>query len=435
MQVALRDYFTDRRYPESYYAASAGTPEPRPSLTGMIDTEICVIGAGFTGLSAGLHLAGDHDVTILEAARIGWGASGRNGGQIINGYSGDIRSIAATLGPAAGELARSMIPEGVNIIREFIARYGIECELRPGSLALACTGAQMEKLRAWMNEWEESGVEGLEILDRERLSAHVGSERYQGGMIDHTGGHLHPLKLALGEADSFEFLGGRLFELSTVRSFEIGDGTAIVRTDAGEVRCRTLILCGNAYLESPGHEFSQLIMPVHSEIIATEPLDDGLARQLMPGGAAAYDLRFINDYFRLSADRRMLFGSSAWYGRRGNPDIGTVPTQHMIKVFPQLADVRIDYAWSGMFAVTRSRLPQLGKLADNLFYARAYSGHGVNMSHLFGRLLAEAVDGDDERADVFARMPHGKFPGGSGFREALTTLAARWYLLRDNLGI
>lgn len=435
MKLTLANHFTDSEYPPSYYAATAAAQEPRNRLDGSVDTDVCIIGAGFTGLSTGLHLLGNHDVTILEAARVGWGASGRNGGQIINGFSGDIDSIATALGPEAGRAARSMIPEGVEIIREIVARYGIECDLRQGSLAAACTHAQMKKLQSWKSEWEESGIDGLEILDRDQLGGHVGSGIYCGGMIDHTGGHLHPLNLALGEARAFESLGGALFESSPARSIEIAKGRTVVRTDHGDVKCRTLVLCGNAYLESPDHEFSKLIMPVHSEIVATEPLDVDLARRLLPGNAAVYDLRFVNDYYRLSADRRMLFGSSAWYGRRGNPSVGSVPRLHMLRVFPDLADARIDYAWSGIFAVTASRVPQLGRLAENVYYARAYSGHGVNVSHLFGRLLSEAINGNGERADVFARMPHRKFPGGNRFREALTTIAARWYLFRDNLGI
>ena len=436
MKLELADHFSAPGYPRSYYAASMEATRPRPALAGTLDTDICIIGAGFTGLSAGLHLLeGGHDVMLVEAARVGWGASGRNGGQVINGYSGDPAAIGQTLGSRAGILATAMIPEGVDIVRNLISRHNIACDLRDGSLAVACTGVQMRKLQAWHDDWEKAGISGLEILDRDTLRDHVGSDMYCGGMIDRTGGHVHPLNLALGEADIFEKLGGRLFESSPARLIELGSGMITVRTDGGEVRCGTLLLCGNAYLESPGHRFSSLIMPVHSEIVATEPLAPEVARRLLPGNAAVYDMRFINDYYRLSADRRMLFGSSAWYGRRGNTRTGDVPAQHMVRVFPELEGTRIDHAWSGVFAVTASRLPQIGTLADNVYYARAYSGHGVNVSHLFGRLLSEAVDGNNERFDVFARMPHRPFPGGNAFRAGLTTLAARWYLLRDTLGI
>ena len=436
MILRLADHFTKTEYPNSYYANTGLDAPLFPELDGVVDCDVCIIGAGFTGLSAALFLVeNNYRVVVVEAARIGWGASGRNGGQLINGFSGDLSSIGKKLGNGYELIARSMLKEGVQIVRELIRKYKIECDLRNGSLAVACTDSQMRRLKDLHKEWNDAGIVQTELLDKVSLAQHINSTRYCGGMIDHDGGHLHPLNLALGEAKAYTGLGGILYETSPVTEIEIDLSTPRVRTSRGEINCLKLLLCGNAYLEIPGHEFSNQILPVFSEIVATEPIEKSLAESLLPSNASVYDMQFINDYFRLSVDRRMLFGSSAQYGRQYNRPVGEIPNRHMRKVFPELANTKIDYAWRGMFAVTVSRLPQLGQIAQDTYFGRAYSGHGVNTSHLFGKVLSEAVSGNKERFDVFAQMPKAHFPGGPKLRGLITSLGAQWYMLRDYAGI
>ncbi|MCY4543066.1 MAG: FAD-binding oxidoreductase [Rhodobacteraceae bacterium] len=437
----MRLELTPRRFsdahPDSYYAASAVGARRRVRLTGRIDSDVCIVGAGFTGLSAALFLAeAGCNVAVVEAARVGWGASGRNGGQAINGFVGSLDRIRKTLGSAAAEGIRAMAGEGVAIIRQRVAEYGIDCDLRDGSLAAACHGKHMRSLETQhLSHSQGTKRDELELLDRAGMARHVGSESYCGGLLDRSGGHVHPLNLALGEAAAFESLGGAVYENSPATSIECGGRRVRVRTAEGEVQCRKLLLCGNAYLEIDGHDMSRRILPTWSEIVATEPLDDGLAGELLPTNAAVYDMRFIPDYFRLSADRRMLFGCSANYGGLGKRPVGQLPEAHMGKVFPQLRSARIEYRWDGMFAVTSNRFPQLGFIAENMLYGRAYSGQGVNCAHLFGRLLAEAVDGDTSRFDLFAALPQPIIPGGASLRSLVTTGAAWWYRFKDRFGL
>ncbi|WJS86769.1 FAD-binding oxidoreductase [Paracoccus sp. TOH] len=423
-------------YPASYYAASANPAPLRPALAGLHETEICVLGAGYTGLSTALHLAEKgYKVTVVEGARIGWGASGRNGGQIVNGLNASLQTIARRYGQDTARFVAGLVMEGGDIIRERVATYGIQCDLKPGNVFAALTGAHMRELEARWRLWRSYGIDSQEMLDAARMQDHVVTDRYVGGMIDHRGGHMHPLNLALGEAAALESLGGTIFEMSPAISVDHQATTPSLRTAGGEVRARVLVLCGNAYLGHVVPALERRVMPVSTQIMATEPLGEARARALMPSDACVEDVRYILDYFRMSADHRLLFGGGTVYGGADPRDIQAKLRRNMLKVFPQLAEARIDHAWSGNFALSFSRVPQMGRIGANTYFAHGYSGHGVTGSHTFGRILAEAIHGDSARFDTFAAVPWIPFPGGRMLRVPYSVIGSWWYALRDRLGV
>lgn len=423
-------------YPDSYYAASANPAPERPPLAGEVAADVCVVGAGFTGLSAALDLAEKgFKVVVLEGARVGWGASGRNGGQIVNGLNAGLDTIAARYGQGVADFVATVAQEGGRIIRERVARYGIDCDLKDGSIFTAFTARQMKELEARQALWRGYGIDNFEMLDRTALRAHVASDAYLGGMLDRTGGHMHPLNLALGQAAALEGLGGVIHEASEVRGIESVEGAApVVRTAAGVVRPRVLILAGNAYLGHAVPEIENRVMPFSTQIIATEPLGER-GRALLPTDMCVEDVRWILDYYRLSADGRLLFGGGTVYGGTDPADIRGKLLPNMEKIFPDLRGARVDHAWSGNCALSFSRVPQMGRLGPATYFATGYSGHGVVGSHLFGRILAQAVDGDMTRFDAFARVPWLPFPGGRALRVPYSVIGSWWYGLRDRLGL
>lgn len=436
MPAGSATYGGDGEYPGSYYAASANAAPERQALDGIVETDIGIIGAGYTGLSAGLHLAErGYKVRIIEGARVGWGASGRNGGQIVNGLNAGLDTIERRYGSEVTDFVGKMVQEGAAIIRDRVEAYDIRCDLKDGNLFVAYTAKQMRELEAKQALWRRHGMDEHELLDKTALRNHVGSNLYEGGMIDRSGGHLHPLNLALGEAAAFERNGGVIHEMSPAISVDDSSTSPVVKTAGGELRCKTLLLCGNAYLGSVVRALTSRVMPVSTQIIATEPLGDNRAKDILPTDLCVEDTRYILDYYRLSADKRLLFGGGTVYGGTDPIDIEAKLRPHLEKVFPALKGVGIEYAWSGNFALSFSRVPQLGRLGASTYFAHGYSGHGVTGSHLFGRILAEAVHGDLSRFDVFAKLRWFPFPGGRLFRVPYSVMGSWWYGLRDALGV
>ncbi|WP_370635759.1 NAD(P)/FAD-dependent oxidoreductase [Salinicola sp. DM10] len=422
------------RHVDSYYAASANPAPERPPLSGQIDADVCVIGGGFTGISSALHLAERGlRVVVLEATRIGFGASGRNGGQIVNSYSRDMDVIEAKYGQTTAQALGSMAFEGNQIIRSRIADYAIRCDLKEGNLFAACSNKQMQGLVEHKALWERYGHRQLELLDAQGYRREIGSERYVGALFDHSGGHLHPLNLVLGEAAAFESLGGVIHEHSPVVEIRHGD-PVVIHTAQGQVRAERVIVAGNAYLNGLLPELEGKSMPCGTQVLATAPLDADTARELLPNDACVEDCNYLLDYYRLSADNRLIYGGGVTYGGHDPASIEAVIRPNLEKTFPQLKGVKVDYTWSGNFLLTLNRLPQFGRINHNVYYAQGYSGHGVTCTHLAGRLMAEALSGELERFDAFADLPHTPFPGGRLFRVPLTALGAWYYRMRDQLG-
>jgi gamma-glutamylputrescine oxidase len=415
----------------SYYAATANPAPARPPLAGDASADVAVIGGGLTGLSAALHLAErGYRTLLLEAAQVGWGASGRNGGQINTGLRKGPSELIARFGRACARELFAMAEEAKALVRQLIARHAIACDLKPGSLYVAYKKSDP----AWMAEevellHKEFGHASAELLSKAELEARLGSRRYHGAIADASAAHLHPLNYTLGLAAAAEAAGARICEQS--RALAIAPGE--VRTAVGRVKARYIVLGCNAYLGGLEPRIAGMIMPISNYILATEPLGDAGAAALIRDDAAVCDTKFVVDYYRLSADRRLLFGGGETYSFRPPPDIAAFVRPHMLKVFPQLAGTRIDYAWGGQLAVTMSRLPHFGRLPGDIFFAHGYSGQGLALTSLAGKLIAEAVSGSAERFDLFANLPHRRFPGGPLLRQPALVLGMLWYALRDRL--
>lgn len=419
----------------SYYAATAHAAPERPALAGAVSTQVCVVGAGFSGLATAVSLAErGYDVVVVEASHVGWGASGRNGGQLVNGYSRDLDVVESRYGTEAAKALGSMAFEGAAIIRERVARYGIDCDLRDGGVFAALNDNQLNELKTRVTSWQSYGHDELQMLDETAIREHTNTDLYVGGLLDNRGGHLHPLNLALGEAAALESLGGVIYERSPVTKVQSG-AKPMVHTAGGQVRADTVVVCGNAYLGKAVPALRDRVMPVATQVMATEPLGAETANRLMPAGSCVEDCNYMLDYYRMSADHRLLFGGGTVYGGTTPADIEAKLRPHLKRTFPELADVRIDYAWSGNFALTLTRIPHMGELEDNVYFSHGYSGHGVTTTHLAGRLIAEAIAGERDRFEAFAALRNYPFPGGRLFRVPLSMLGSWYYQAREKMGL
>jgi gamma-glutamylputrescine oxidase len=423
----------------SYYAASARATTPYPQLEGDLSADVCVIGGGFTGVNTAIELAQRGlSVVLIEARRIGWGASGRNGGQLIRGIGHDVDGFAKYVGQEGVRYLQRAGIDSVDLVRQRIGDNGIECDLRWGFCDLANTPAQYAAFKDELLDLAELGyAHETRLVSPEQIRQQVvNSDLYAGGLVDMGSGHLHPLDLVQGEARLAASLGVQIFEQSEVLEI-IHGATVQVRCAHGTVRAGSLVLGCNAHLDELEQQLSGKVLPAGSYIIATEPLSEERAAQLIPQNLAVCDQKVGLDYYRLSADRRLLFGGACHYSGRDPADIAAYMRPKMLKVFPQLADVRIDYQWGGKIGITANRFPQVGRLKQhpNVFYAQGYSGHGLNVTHWCAKLLGEAIHaGHSQGMDVFSGVPHMTFPGGPALRSPLLALGMFWYRLREMLG-
>jgi gamma-glutamylputrescine oxidase len=416
----------------SYYEASATRSDSYAPLQTDIAVDVCVVGAGLAGLSAAIDLSdAGLTVAVLEAQRVGWGASGRNGGQALVGLACDMQVVERQLGHDAARQIWDTTVEAVELIRERCQRFGIDCEWQDGFLAAAVTerraGELAQSVQALARDY---GYDRMRLVDRAELPQWIASSRYRGAAFDSGSGHLHPLKYTLGLARAAAGLGVKIFEQSRVVQVQPGR-LAVVRTPQGRVHCSHVLLAGNVYLADLVPRLATRIMPVGTFIAASRPLGAERAAMLLPRGSAVSDTQWVLDYFRLSRDHRMIFGGRVSYSTIPPRRLPEAMRRRMVGVFPQLADVPIEFAWGGYVDITMNRAPDFGRVADNVYYLQGFSGHGLALTGLAGRLVAEAIRGTASRFDLFARIRHRQFPGGRWFRTPLLVLAMAWYRLRD----
>jgi gamma-glutamylputrescine oxidase len=417
---------------DSWYEATARREAPLPALEGDLEADVCVVGAGLSGCTTALHLAErGYKVVVLEAHRIGHGASGRSGGQVIPGWAGGMDKIAGQLGKGDARRVWDFSIEGIELTRELVMRHQIDCDLAWGHVHVALKPRQRQELLDWQREQEgEFGYRKLRFMEREETESWIASRRYIAGLYDAGAGHLHPLRYTLGVGRAAVAAGARVFENSEVSGITYGP-TVTLKTAKGSVRAKFVVLCANVGHVGLSARLARKLIGVASYIVASKPLGEARAKALLKDNIAVADLNWIIDYYRLSADYRMLFGGRVSYS--GIDPLGTARAtrQRMLKVFPQLADVEIDYAWGGMIDITMSRLPNFGRLEPNVYYLQGYSGHGMVATTIAGRIAAEAIAGQAERFDVMARIKHHDFPGGTLFRRPTLVMAMTWFRLRD----
>ena len=418
----------------NYYTDSAPAGPLRPALAGDLEFDAAVVGGGIAGCSTALHLAErGYRVALLEGEHIGFGASGRSGAQLIFGYACGQSKIERFVGREAGRMMWQVTAEGLDLVRERVARHAIDCDLSWGQLHVAIKERQRRELEAECRLLTtEYGYPSVRFLERTEVEELLATRRYCAAMHDANSGHCHPLRYVRGLASAAEQAGVTIFESSRVTRLERGPVAALV-TPAGRIRARFVALAGNTYLEGLVPELQRKIMAVGTYIVATEPLGRARAEALIRDNLAVADVNFVLDYFRLSADHRLLFGGRVSYS--GLDPLGTerATRARMLKVFPQLADARVDYAWGGYVDITVNRAPHFGRLDSNIYYLQGFSGHGMALTGIAGKLIAEAIAGQSERFDLFGRIPHMDFPGGLALRRPALVLGMLWYRLRDLL--
>lgn len=424
----------------SYYVASANKQVNYPTLEVDIEADVCVVGGGFAGLSAAIELADrGYSVVVLEAKHVGWGASGRNGGQIIAGLACEQDVIEKALGFDAAKQVWGMTLEALDLVRERVKRFNIDCDLTDGFLGVAVNSSKAATMRNWLDGMAQKYNYNAEVewIPPNDINRWIDSPRYHSGYYDRRGGHLHPLNYCLGLAKGACSLGVHIYQNSPVTSLLNGD-PAILQTENGSVKARFVVLAGNMYLPeiSPklAPSLARRIMPVGTYIIGTEPIDATLKAKLIPSNAAVCDTNFILDYFRFSADNCMIYGGRVSYSAMTPFNLTANMQARMAQTFPQLANTKVAYTWGGFVDITMNRAPDFGRLAANVYYLQGFSGHGIALTGMAGKLVAETIAGQAERLDLMAKIPHHDFPGGKLLRTPALILAMAWYQLRDALG-
>jgi len=418
-----------KQHAPSYYAATANWQTDYPELEGSIEADVAIVGGGFSGVATAVELSErGYKVVLLESNRIGWGASGRNGGQIIGGYGQNPGAFRSTIGSEGVDIVEGMGVECVDIIKQRIEKYNIDCDLKWGYCEV---GLKKRHLKSYQ-QWAEDDP-AMHLLDQDQIKEYVNSELYLGGYYREDWGHIQPLNLCIGEAKVAQSLGANIFENSQVTNITYGDNP-VVTTQKGSVKAGHVILCGNAYMGKLVPYLDARVLPATSCIIGTEPLSDEQLRQTMVRDVAVCDSRTALDYYRLSADKRLLFGGLSNYTGLEPANAEAVMRNKMAKVFPSLKNVKIDYSWSGRMGISVRRMPQIGRIKNsNILYASGYSGHGVAPTHMTGRLLAEAVDGNTHRFDIMNKMFHLPWPGGKLLRRPAMAAGMMFYKIRDVL--
>jgi len=419
---------------DSWYEATARRQAPKPALAGDVEADVCVVGGGIAGCSTALHLAErGYRVVLLEAERVGFGASGRSGGQLIPGYASGMAKLAAQLGKEDARRLWDFSVEGVELTRDLIERHRIDCDLTWGHMHVGIKPRQRDELKEWQREQEDDyGYRKLRFLERDEVAQWIASKRYIAGLFDSGAGHLHPLRFTIGLGQAAIAAGVRLHENSRVTNIERG-ATVTVRTAGGGVRAKFVALCANIGHSDLSRTLARKNIGIASYIVATRPLGAERAAALLRDNIAVADINWIIDYYRRSPDHRLLFGGRVSYS--GIDPLGTARAtrQRMLNVFPQLDDAEIEYAWGGIIDISMSRAPDFGRLDPNVYYLQGFSGHGMVLTSVAGKIVAESIAGQAERFDIFARLRHHDFPGGRLFRRPTLVMAMTWFRLRDFL--
>jgi len=422
-----------QEHTNSYYAATVNEQTAYPVLEGAKSADVCVVGAGFTGVATALTLAErGYSVALVEANRIGWGASGRNGGQVINGMSG-LAKLRKKHGDGIADMIWNLRWRGNEIIIDRVEKYGIQCDLKSGYVEVAPKARQT----VWFEEQAEERERHnhpypYEVWDRDQTCEMLGTEAYHGGFACFRDGHVHPLNLCIGEARVAHELGAQIFEQSPVVGIQHGMRPK-VKTANGHVEADAVVLAGNAYSKLEAKHLSNLVFPARSYIIATEPLSDDIVNEINPRDVAVCDVNEVVDYYRLSADKRMLYGGACNYSGRDPRSIQSYILPRMLKVYPQLKDVRIDYEWGGTIGIVLNRVIAAGRINGNVYYSHGYSGHGVCATHVMGEIMADAVGGTMERFDLFAGLKHMRIPGTQWLGNQIIALGMLFYKMKDKL--
>jgi len=419
-------------YIDSYYSATQNQTLNCPKLEGESQVDVCIIGAGFTGLSAALHLAQKgYSVCVLEAEKVGWGASGRNGGQVTAGHNMDHEDLIKKVGKPLADSLWDMSIESLDLVKSLIAEHSIQCDLKTGVMHVAAKASHrkhMEESVAYKRDI--LGYQGIQYINDDEVANMLGTNRYFNGELWQDGVHLHPLNYALGLAKAAQDAGAIIYEDSRVVEYQ-GGTQSFVKTALGLVKAKSIIIACNGYLGKLAPKIAGKIMPINNFILATEPLPEELCRKINRDDVAVADSKFVINYFKLSGDNRLLWGGGENYTSRFPKDIPNFVRKYMLEFYPELKDVKIDYGWGGTLAITLNRMPYFNRVENNVYAAQGYSGHGVALATLGGKLMAQAVMGDTEKFDVFAKVPTPTFPGGTLLRFPGLVAGMLYYAMRD----
>lgn len=428
-------------YIHNYYSATRNNTTTYPALAGDHTADVVVIGAGFTGINCALELAErDLDVIVLEANRVGWGATGRNGGQITGSLSGDAaiaKQLQTRVGSESTDIMRMLRWHGHKIISQRVEQYSIKCDLEYGHLHTAYRQADIQQLQSSMKDAQDAGLsDHVQWLDKTQVQEKLATELYHGGILNTYNMHVHSLNLCLGEAAAAVEQGTKIFEQSPVEYIDRNTGSTktCVRTANGSVMANTVVLAGNAYHRLAQGQLRGLVFPAILGNMTTEPLSEKEARRINPDNLAVYDSRMVLDYYRLTADNRLMFGGGTNYSGRDIHDVGRALRPSLENTFPTLKGINIDYAWTGTAGIVVNRVPALGRINGSVYYAQGYSGHGIANSHIMAEILAEAINGTMKRFDVFSQLKHIRLPVGQTTGSALIALGMAYFGMKDKLG-
>jgi gamma-glutamylputrescine oxidase len=419
-------------YEASYYAETANHKADFPKLEGEESVDVCVIGAGYTGLSSALHLAEKgYSVAILEAEKVGWGASGRNGGQVAPDHNISHDELVKKVGALAADTLWDMSLESVELVKELIRKHNIECGLKSGILHVAAKKSHMDDIREAV-EYKQNTLkyQSVKYVPQDEVAAMLGTDKYFNGEYLTDAAHLHPLNYALGLAEAAVKAGVKIYEHSRVMDYN-GGADAKVTTEHGVVKAKYVLLACNGYLGKLAPKVAGKMMPINNFILATEPLSEEMCRKINRDDVAVADSKFVINYFKLSQDNRLLWGGGENYSSKFPADIGSFVKKYMLEYYPELKDVKIDYGWGGTLAITLNRMPHFDRIEENVFVAQGYSGHGVALATLGGKLMAEAISGSAEKFDVFKNVPTPTFPGGTLLRFPGLVAGMLYYAMRD----